>query len=236
MTTKAMWEGLAQKRVCFGHQSVGTNLMGGLSALGGECLKIVESSDPEIYQRPVFAHFRVGQNGDPLSKCRAFAQVIDNGVGAQVDIALFKFCYVDITAKTNVDELFQTYQGIMNSLSHRHPKVAFFYVTVPLRQINGGWLGWLREKSGRVDGERENQVRRHAFNESMRSAYGKSGRLFDLAKEEATYSDGRSAFFRHRGEAVPNLVSDYTDDGGHLNQLAAKDIAGRLLACLSKAG
>lgn len=233
MTAKAMWEGLAQKRVCFGHQSVGADLMKGLSALDGCCLDIVKSHDPEIYRRPVFAHFHVGENRDPQSKCRAFAQVIDNGVGAQVDIALFKFCYVDITAKTDVDELFQTYQGIMNSLSHRYPKVAFFHVTVPLRQVGGGWLGWLREKSGRVDGERNNQVRRHAFNELMRSAYGKSGRLFDLAKEEATYPDGRSACFRHRGEDVPNLVSAYTDDGGHLNRHAAKEIAGRLLACLS---
>lgn len=233
MTAKTMWERLAQKRVCFGHQSVGANLMNGLSTLEGCCLDIVQSHDPEIFRRPVFAHFRVGQNGDPISKCLAFAQVIDSGVGAQVDIALFKFCYVDITAKTDVDELFQTYRGIMNSLSHRYPKVAFFHVTVPLRKIRDGWLGWLREKSGRFDQERDNQIRRHLFDQKLRSAYGTSGRLFDLAKEEATYPDGRSSCFRHRREAVPNLVSDYTDDGGHLNRHAAKEIAGRLLACLS---
>ena len=233
MTAKAMWERLAQKRVCFGHQSVGTDLMNGLSALDGCCLDIVKSHDPEIFRRPVFAHFHVGENRDPQSKCRAFAQVIDNGVGAQVDIALFKFCYVDITATTDVDELFQTYQGIMNSLSHRYPKVAFFHVTVPLRQVGAGWLGWLREKSGRFDQERDNQIRRHLFNQKLRSAYGTSGRLFDLAKEEATYPDGRSSCFRHRGEAVPNLVSAYTDDGGHLSRQAAKYIAGRLLVCLS---
>lgn len=233
MTAKAMWERLAQKRVCFGHQSVGADLMNGLSALDGCCLDIVQSHDPEIFRRPVFAHFQVGENRDPQSKCRAFAQVIDNGVGAQVDIALFKFCYVDITATTDVDELFQTYRGIMNHLSHRYPKVAFFHVTVPLRQVGDGWLGWLREKSGRFDPERDNQIRRHLFNQKLRSAYGTSGRLFDLAKEEATYPDGRSSCFRHHGEAVPNLVSDYTDDGGHLNRHAAKEIAGRLLTCLS---
>ncbi len=233
MTAKAMWERLAQKRVCFGHQSVGTDLMNGLSALDGCCLDIVKSHDPEIFRRPVFAHFHVGENRDPQSKCRAFAQVIDNGVGAQVDIALFKFCYVDITATTDVDELFQTYQGIMNHLSHRYPKVGFFHVTVPLRQVGAGWLGWLREKSGRFDQERDNQIRRHLFNQKLRSAYGTSGRLFDLAKEEATYPDGRSSCFRHRGEAVPNLVSAYTDDGGHLSRQAAKYIAGRLLVCLS---
>lgn len=229
----AIWDQLAQKRICFGHQSVGADLMSVLSTLGGGRLDIVESCDPEVFQRPVFAHFRVGENHDPRSKCQAFAQVINGGVGERIDVAFFKLCYVDITAKTDVDELFQTYQGIMNSLGHRYPKVAFFHVTVPLRQVGDGWLGWLRELSGRSDQEWENQIRRHLFNQLLRSAYGKSGRFFDLAKEEATYPDGRSSCFRHRGEAVPNLVSDYTDDGGHLNRHAAKDIAGRLLTCLS---
>jgi len=230
------WDQLAQKRVCFGHQSIGANLLSGLSALGGRRLDIVEGVDPEIFQRPVFAHFRIGQNGDPLSKCRAFAQVINDGVGARVDLAFFKFCYVDITAKTDCNELFQRYQEIMDSLSRRYPKVAFFHVTVPLRRVSGGVLGWLREKSGGVDPEREDQVQRHAFNQLLRDVYGKSGRLFDLAQEEATAQDGKPSAFQYRGEPVQNLVSDYTDDGGHLNRQAAEHIAGRLLVCLSAAG
>jgi hypothetical protein len=232
----ALWDKLAQKRVCFGHQSVGANLISGLSALGGRRLDIVEGFDPEIFQRPVFAHFRVGQNGDPLSKCRAFAQVINAGVGELVDIAFFKFCYVDIVAQTDCNELFHTYQDTMAFLSRRYPDVAFFHVTVPLRRVSRGVLGWLREKSGGVDLEREDQVQRHAFNQLLRGAYGRSGHFFDLAKEETIFQDRKFSSFQYRGETVPNLVSDYTDDGGHLNQTAAEHIAGRLLACLSTAG
>ena len=210
--------------------------MNALSELSGRRLDIVESSDPEIFRRPVFAHFRVGRNGDPVSKCRAFAHVIDSGVGKRVDIALFKFCYVDITAQTDVNGLFDAYQGVMGSLSEHYPKVMFLHVTVPLRRVGRGVLGWLREKSGSFDREREDQARRHAFNQLLRGAYGRSGRFFDLAEAEATFPDGTPSYVHYRGEQVPNLVSEYTHDGGHLSRQAAERIAGRLLACLSVTG
>jgi hypothetical protein len=97
-------------------------------------------------------------------------------------------------------------------------------------------LGWLREKTRGFDYEREDQVQRHAFNQLLRGAYGRSPRFFDLAEEEVTFQEGKPSCFQYRGEAVPNLVSEYTDDGGHLNRQGAEHIAGRLLACLSKAG
>lgn len=230
-----LWEQLARKRVCFGHQSVGANLINGLSALSPGRLDIVEGYDLEIFRHPVFVHFRVGQNHDPLSKFRAFAEILNAGVGERVDVAFFKLCYVDITAQTDISKLFPAYQDAMSSLSRRYPKVIFMHVTVPLKRVGGGVLGWLREKSGSFDREREDQVRRHTFNQLLRSAYGKSCRLFDLAEEEATYPDGSSASFQYRGETVPNLVAAYTDDGGHLNQPAAERMAGRLLASLGTA-
>lgn len=230
------WEQLSQKRVCFGHQSVGADLMNALSMLSGRRLNIVESSDPEVFQRPVFAHFRVGQNCDPLSKCRAFAQVIKAGVGERVDVAFFKLCYVDITAQTDVNELFKIYQNVMASLSAQYPKVIFLHMTVPLKRVYRGVLGWLREKTGHFDCECEDQVRRHAFNQMLRGEYGRSGRLFDLAEIEASFPDGRPSCFQYRGRAVPNLVPKYTDDGGHLNYRAAQSVAGRLLSCLASSG
>ncbi|MBH0204116.1 MAG: hypothetical protein HP496_17925 [Nitrospira sp.] len=231
-----IWDQLAQKRICFGHQSVGADVMTALSMLNGERLSIVEGRDPETFQRPVFAHFRVGQNRDPLSKYRDFATVINSGVGERVDIAFFKMCYVDVTAQTDVKKLFADYQDMMSSLGKSYPKVMFLHVTVPLRRVGGGMLGWLREKTRGFDCEREDQVQRHAFNQLLRGAYGRSGRFFDLAEQEVTFQDGKPSYFQYRGETVPNLVSGYTDDGGHLNQLAAERIAGRLLACLSAAG
>jgi hypothetical protein len=229
----ATWEQLAQRRIFFGHQSVGADLMTALSTLNGGRLTILEGREPDLFQHPVFAHCRVGTNRDPLSKLQDFSTVINAGVGERVDVAFFKLCYVDVTAQIDVKNLFAAYQEMMESLRERYPKVAFLYVTVPLRRVGGGFLGWLREKTGGVDREQEEQARRHAFNQLLRGVYKGSGRLFDLAEEEATLQDGKPSSFWYRGETVQNLVSDYTDDGGHLNRLAAERIAGRLAVCLS---
>lgn len=230
------WDRLKEKRVCFGHQSVGADIVEALSRLSGRRLDVVESREAEVFRRPVFAHFRVGRNQDPFSKCRDFSQVINAGVGSRIDVAFFKFCYVDITAQTDVDELFNVYQKIMADLQEAYPKVSFLHVSVPVTLISRGMLGWLREKIEGYDSEREDQVRRHAFNQLLRGAYSGAGRLFDLAKEESTFPDGRSSEVRYRGETLPTLAPEYTDDVGHLNRPAAERMAGHLLTCLSDTG
>lgn len=228
------WDGLARMRICFGHQSVGADIMKALSTLTGNHLEVVETSDADALQRPVFAHFRVGQNRDPLSKLQAFAQVIESGVGERVDVALFKLCYVDINANTDIDTVFLNYRSTMALLSERYPKIVFLHVTAPLMCIGGGIMEWLREKAGCVNREREGQARRHAYNQLLRGAYGSSGRLFDLAEMEAMYPDGRPSWFHYHGDLVPTLVPEYTEDGGHLNQRAAERVAASLLSCLVK--
>ncbi len=234
MGTAGDW--LRQQRVCFGHQSVGAGLVEALPLVREQRLNVVESSEPDAFRGPVFGHFRVGHNRDPLSKCRAFSQVINAGVGDCIDIALFKFCYVDITADTDVMGLFEVYQETMASLANAYPKVIFLHVTVPLRLIDRGVLGWLRGKFAGGDRELADQARRHAFNQLLRGAYRGSARLFDLAQEEATFPDGRLSSVPYRGEVLPSLAPEYTDDGGHLNRSAAERMAGRLLECLSIAG
>lgn len=209
--------------------------MKALSTMTGNHLEVIEANDAEALQRPAFAHFRVGQNHDPLSKCQAFAGVLESGVGERVDVAFFKLCYVDITADTDIDTVFLNYRRTMASLGERYPKVVFLHVTVPLIRIGGGALHWLREKAGCVNREREDQSRRHAYNQLLRDAYGSVGRLFDLAEVEATYPDGRPSCFHYHGDLVPALVSEYTEDGGHLNQRASELVAASLLSCLVKA-
>lgn len=231
----SIWERLARQRICFGHQSVGAGLMTALSTLNGGHITIVEGRHPDLFQQPVFGHFRVGTNRDPLSKCRDFSAVIDAGVGERVDVAFFKLCYVDITSKTDIHGLYEAYCAEMDALARAYPAVAFLHITVPLKRINGGLLSWMREQCGVCDEEREGQAKRHAYNDLLRSRYGASGRLFDLAAEEAACSNGVPDSIWYRGRTIPNLISDYTDDGGHLNKSAAERIGGRLLDCVSSA-
>lgn len=226
------WDRLSRMRICFGHQSVGKNLIDGLIAGRQGRLNVVESSDPETFRQPVFAHFRVGQNRDPLAKFENFKSVMTSGVGESVDVAFFKLCYVDITDRTDVGNLFNVYRRMMDDLALTYPAVTFLHVTVPLRRLESGVRQWIKTQWRGDDRERLAQIKRHAYNELLRAAYGPSGRLFDLAEAEATYPDGRLSAVRYQGETIPSLVSDYTSDGGHLNEMAADRIAARLLACI----
>lgn len=220
-------------KVCFGHQSVGANIIDALSAMNVGHLDVIETTDPGSYRCSVLGHFRVGRNGDPLSKCQAFAHVIDSGVGEVVDVALFKFCYVDIGRDTNVEQLFKSYQDTIEALSRRYPAVSFLHVTVPIRLIQRGVRGWLRHVTGYPDQAWEDQLQRHRYNQLLRKAYADSGRLFDIAMIEATSQDGASCSVLYHDEHVPNMAEAYTDDGGHLNQRAARFAAEKLLECLS---
>lgn len=224
------WDRLLQKRICFGHQSVGKNLIDGFHGHDQARLHVVESVNPETFRLPVFAHFRVGHNRDPLSKFRHFESVITSGVGESVDVAFFKLCYVDFTAQTDVRSLFEAYCRMMDRLAKTYPAVTFLHLTVPMRHLERGIRQWIRDRWRGEDPERLAQMKRHAYNELLRATYGSSGLVFDLAAEETTYPDGRPSVIRYRGEGIPHLVSHYTFDGGHLNELAAARIATRLLA------
>lgn len=79
------WEKLVQKKIFFGHQSVGNNILDGIRDLMKENprikLNIIETNNPTDFNAPLFAHARVGKNRDPRSKIDAFANFIDKGIG-----------------------------------------------------------------------------------------------------------------------------------------------------------
>ena len=85
------WEKLSQKKIYFGHQSVGNNIMDGVKDLMTEYpqinLKIVETSDQADFKLGIFAHSKVGKNMDPISKISGFESYMKNGLGGRADKA-----------------------------------------------------------------------------------------------------------------------------------------------------
>ena len=108
------WEKLSQKKIFFGHQSVGFNIIDGLKDIMKENpqikLNIVETSNPADFNHPLFAHARVGKNTYPKSKIDAFADFMEEGIGNKADIAFLKFCYVDVMAGTDSQKVFDDYK------------------------------------------------------------------------------------------------------------------------------
>jgi hypothetical protein len=225
-------EQVARLRIYFGHQSVGGNLVEGVTRLAGKRLTVTEvrSLTPSTLAAPALAHQLIGSNEAPLTKIAAFERALDE-LNGQVDVALFKFCYVDFTATTDVDALFTAYAQALTRLKGKYPKVTFATVTTPLSVVQSGVKAWVKQRLGQHPwGEQENRTR-HAFNEKLRAAFGGPA-LFDLARLESTRDDGTRETYQVEGATVPKLRDDFTDDGGHLNPKGARAAAQAFVAFL----
>ncbi len=219
---------LSGKRIFFGHQSVGSNIVKGLKEISGEAaalsLQFKEAESLEGHDEPVFAHARVGKNTKPRSKVDDFVRMVEEGLKDDVDIAFFKFCYADINSKTDVRPVFDYYVKSMKQLQEKYPGITFIHSTVPYYRKSGGLKGLVKHILNR-----DHNVGRDRFNRLMRSYYDQR-ELFDLGLLEATYPDGR----RERGDkSAWSLAAIYTDDGGHLNPRGRKMIAVQLLDFLA---
>ena len=237
------WQKLSGKKIYFGHKSVGENIINGVVDVLKEFpqikMNILESNKTEDFSSPVFAHSAVGSNSDPESKMKAFGDILDRGVGNKADIAFFKFCFVDILPRTNVEKVFADYQSFMARLKEKYPQTIFIHVTVPLTSNESGIKVWVKKGKdlikkliGRVnvfDNDKRNE-----FNEMLRKRYEGKEPIFDLARIEATLPEGKRAITKNQGKIDDSLLPLYTDDGGHLNEQGRKIVAEQLLVLLAQ--
>jgi len=236
--TSAPLEKLASRRIFFGHQSVGGNILEGVKQIPassqGLAPRVVEVKNPTESLAPgTLAHAMVGQNEKPESKIADFERMMDAGLAKSTDVAFFKFCYIDFNGATDSRALFEKYRASMEGLKARHPGTTFVHVTAPLTTVQRGAKAWLKELLGRpVWGIAEN-VQRETFNELMRKTYGGKEPLFDLARLESTAPDGTRETYELNGQTWPAMVPGYSDDGGHLNATAQARLAKELLNFLA---
>jgi hypothetical protein len=232
------WQKLAQKKIYFGHQSVGQNIIDGIQDVMKENqqikLNVVETNDVKDFNTPVLAHSPVGRNMDPVSKCDAFADYMVRDLGQKVNIAFFKFCYIDILHATDVDKVFAGYQNSAALTKKSFPNVTIIHITTPLRVVQTGPRVWIKKIIGRPIGGYDDNVKREQFNAMLRKEYSGKEPVFDLASIESTFPDGSQTTFEKHGEVYPALVTAYTNDGGHLNEVGRKKVAEQLLIFLSK--
>lgn len=231
------WQQLSAKKIFFGHQSVGNNILSGVKAVLAEHpnikLNIVESRNASVFNSGVFAHSRVGLNEKPQSKTEDFAQAMHAGVGELVDVSFHKFCFVDVNATSDTKSLFEDYYEQMKKLSETYPDVTFVHMTVPLTSIQTGPKAWVKKILGRkVAGIVEN-AKRYEYNNFLMETYRETGVVFDLASIEALNPDGKYEIYTYDGKDYPALYRGYTYDGGHLNDVGAKMVAEKFLIFLS---
>lgn len=228
----------AQLRVFFAHQSVGFNLLDAMPALyqdaGLAPPVIVESA--EALTGPRIQHVVIGENGDPLGKLAEFDALLRGGIADTIDVAVFKFCYVDFHEGDDVVPVFEAYRDTMAALEADYPDVTFVYATVPLTTERGP-LGRLKGRLGRGDrlGPEHNVVRQE-LNALILAEYGSSGRLLDLAALQSTDASGNRAVRSYEGQEYYSMVTAWSSDPGHLNPTGAAMAASAFLATLVDVG
>jgi len=231
------WQKLAQKKIYFGHQSVGQNIIDGINDVIKQNtqikLNIIDLPKVTDFNKPFFAHSGVGKNEDPRSKCEDFDDVIDKKIAGKVDIAFFKFCYVDIMPATDVRRLFESYQSTLASLKEKYSKVVFIHVTTPVTSLQTGPKAWIKKLIGKPLRGYDDNVKREQFNAMLRKEYSGKEPIFDLAGIESIFPDGSRSTFKKDGKEYPALAPVYTNDGGHLNELGRKVVAEQFLIFLA---
>jgi hypothetical protein len=228
---------LAHERVYFGHQSVGNNVLQGLaelSAAEGVPLRIAELPRAASLDGPGIGHLFVPENGDPLRKLASFRQAL--GAGSAADIALVKFCYVDINAGTDMRALFDAYRETIDELRLKNPRTTFVHVTLPLTTVQTGPKAWVKRLLGRAPYGTIENVKREQYNALLRRTYAGREPIFDLARLESIAPDGTQATVEWDGTVAPAMVPAYTEDGGHLNHAGRLRAAREFVRVLAAAG
>ena len=226
--SKGALEMLAKTKVYFGHQSVGRNVLQGLEDLS-KATQVpvqVKKLDGTPWAAPAVVHSEVGKNSDPLGKIADFSQTLARPEMAGTDVAVLKFCYLDVAHDTIKEPraLVEAYARAVDVIRAAHPNLKLVHSTAPLRSDPPGWKTAIKRWIGRETWEDPDNVLRNAYNEEIRKRFAGQP-LFDIALAESTLPDGSRSAFVKDGKTVFTLAAQYTSDGGHLNERGRQQIA-----------
>lgn len=231
------WDGLAERRIFFGHQSVGRNILDGVRRLVDANpqigLSVVSSTEPAEVHGPALIEGEIGENRYPETKDAAFASALKAGFGDDPGaVAMYKYCYVDMGPQTDPNRLFEEYAAGIERLREEHPGLAFVHFTMPLHQVRTGLIERIATRIGRLTNTALN-LKRNRYNELLRQRYGGVDPVFDLALIESTRDDGTRAYSSYKGERVYMLAPEWTEDGGHLTERGQDRAAEQFLVFLA---
>jgi hypothetical protein len=231
--TLEQWQRVAQMRIVFGHQSVGGNILEGISqAAAAQHIPLVLTESRTPLAGAGIQHFKVGHNEQPEGKLTDFRTVLAGNFAAGVpppDIALLKFCYIDFSQSVDARQLAQHYIATIDDLARAHPETVFVPMTSPLTTVQTGPRAWLKKALGKNPGGYDANARRQVFNEALRSRYAGGGLLFDVAALES--SGGQS--YIESGGRIEVLNPLLTYDDGHLNTEGQQLVGGALITHLA---
>ena len=233
------WQALAAKKIFFGHQAVGAEILEGVKQIDAEYdfinLHIIEVNDVAFGSGPAFLHAAIGHCPDALSKFSGFEKIMDSFSYDKIDIAFMKLCYADIEWEYDTDAIFNAYKKTIDALKARHPQVLFMHITVPLCSKPKG-ARILRETAkffARRPSIWDDNQKRQQYNARLIEAFGKTDPVFDLAAAESTDPRGFRYYAMKGNEKIFLLAPQYDIDIGGLNETGKRKVAEQFLIFLA---
>jgi len=228
---------IQDSRIFFGHQSVGANILTGLQSISkknGIELNIKKVGTENIFKQNVFAHSKIGKNKEPKYKIDDFSRQLIELDEIIPDVAFMKFCYIDFTSNTNVEEVFNYYHEMIKKLKKERPNTVFIHLTVPLTSKSYSIKSIVKQLIGRPSwNDDAANVKRGEFNNLLIKTFSNEY-IFDIARIESTRLDGSRESFVKNNKTFYRMVPDYTTDGGHLNSLGQQLVAIEMVDFLSE--
>lgn len=237
----ALMNQIGQAKWYFAHASVGECIMEGMANLhlanpsfyplqGNSA----SSSPPGTTQAGVIYADDRGNPvyfGDYQVKLDLFQTAVNNGWHfPAVNIAITKFCFIDIwyaTSSNTVASLLNSYVNTMTNLEAAYPQTVFVYATMPLTTTNYQY--------STIDTGAFDIYWRNVFNDSLRAWCGANNRvLFDLADIEAHDTNGNLCTFTYNTRVCQQLWWGYNagcnqycneaGDGAHPTNVGAEQL------------
>ncbi len=235
------WAKLAEMKIFFGHKSVGYNIIDGIKDIievhDYIRLNIVETANPAEFDGPIFAHAQIGTNVDPGSKMVDFMTKLDSGLGSKLDIAFMKLCYVDVMRDSEPENILDDYKMMLEDMKSHYPNIVFLNITVPVCSVPKDLKSNLKESIKLLIGRPcflDDNIKRHHYNTILKESFSETENIFDLAFIETIGMGNLKCYVNKRKEKVPVMASEYTDDGGHLNEMGRRKVAEQLLIMLAE--
>jgi len=235
--TKQAMNIIKDSSILFAHKSVGNNILSGLKMLSDETgidINVKNIDDVSLQNKKIFAHVTGGKNYYPKTKIDSFTKKMSELNGELVpDVAFMKFCYVDIKPDTDVNELLKYYQEKINEIKKEKPGVTLIHLTVPLVTRSNTMKSKIKRLLGMDKYSEASNIKRNEFNDLLtKSFHGEP--IFDIARVESTHKDGSREQFMEDGKVYYRMASEYTKDGGHLNDLGQYVVATEMVNFIGK--
>lgn len=219
---------IKDKKIVFAHHSVGGNLLDGIESLAKEVgvkFSVDNLESVSLGNQNAFIEFTPGKNQQPYTKVDGFVEQLEKLNQEFIpDVAFMKFCFIDFSPETNVDKVFNYYKKNIEKLKNKKSRTLFVHFTVPLMESPNDIKSRIKRFLGRDVWVDTSNVTRAKFNELLFKSFPNDP-IFDIAKFESTRLDGNRQTFSYKGKTYYSLISEYTDDGSHLNKFGQRFVA-----------